>query len=494
MRADTQPEKKRTRNTASLILALVLCTCGYFSNAGSWNQSARLNPIYSFVEPGPEQYTFHFNRFMPKPEKNITTGDWSYYRGNYYSNKAPGTTWAGIPVYAALYTLQTSGGLDVDNPHVAFANIYLINLTVSVLPIACAALALYQLFINCQKTSRDAALLAVVFALSTLLLPYSTQLWGHTTAASCIALSLFRLANGTRSDSRWGGIYAGLAVCFDYLAVVPLLGIILWTLITQRKLFFSFISGGILPAILLGTYHWICFGSPFSMPTDFTNPQFLEKDRVFGLFGSSSAEILWQLSFGPMRGIFLTMPILLLSLFGIGVGLRKNSKDSLSWCCLLVVLGSFLLNSSFNGWHAGASVGARYQIVALPFWILPLTNLLPARRVLVGLFGLVSFVGMFATAAVGPIAPDVGQPPQPNPSPLFEWVLPNFFKGKLGQFIYPARLQGYHPDIRQFIEDSSWNVGNMLGLPDPYSLLPLFLIIVVLGVLLYRSTRTPEAR
>lgn len=473
---NSQPNSENRSSSLTYLFLLVLICTGYFCNAGSWNQNARLNTIYAFVEPGPDRFTFHFDRFMPNPQRNIFTGDWSYYDGHYYSNKAPGTAFLGIPVYAVLYTAQRAAGADIDNPYLEYANAYVINLFVSVLPLAWASVAFAQLLRSRGHSARSAALLALTLCLATLLFPYATQLWGHTTAAAFIVLSLSSLAATEPKRLFLAGCYAGLAVCCDYLAAIPVLAISLYAIAQHRVHALTFFLGAIPPALMLLSYHTICFGSPWALPTDYTNPAFIDADRNLGLFGAISPEALWQLSFGSMRGIFWTMPILLLAVPGFIIGAYRQRQDVLLYLSLAVCVVTLLLNSSFNGWHAGASVGARYQIVALPFWVL-LLSALRAPWQFIGLpLAAYSALAMLATAAVSPIAPDIGSPPQPHPNPLQEWVFANFFQGKLAQFLYPLRMQGYHPALREFIGDSSWNMGMWLGLPGLWSLVPLLLV------------------
>ena len=93
------------RRPAVAIFLVVTLACGWFYAQGSWNQNARYDMIYSFVEPGtPDFLTFRIDHFhiIWKGKKTFNTGDWAFHDGHYYSNKAPGASLLGIPVYAAL--------------------------------------------------------------------------------------------------------------------------------------------------------------------------------------------------------------------------------------------------------------------------------------------------------------------------------------------------------------------------------------------------------
>ena len=88
------------------LVLLVLFGLAYFFSSGSWNQNARLDAIYAFVESGPDQYGFRINRFLFDPMRGLNTGDWARVDSNYYANKAPGTILLGILVYAPLHWFE----------------------------------------------------------------------------------------------------------------------------------------------------------------------------------------------------------------------------------------------------------------------------------------------------------------------------------------------------------------------------------------------------
>ena len=332
-------QAEHIRKTSRILFLLVFLVAGYFSNAGSWNQNARLNSIFAFVEPGPDRFSFHFDRFMTRPELNLTTGDWSKFKSHYYSNKAPGTTLFGVIPYSFLYLIQSSQKIDIENPYVSYANRYVINLAVSVFPLACAVVALLKLVISLGHSIHKATIVCLCFAFGTIVFPYSTQLWGHTTAAALLIISLQRLYYRTTPSYFWSGLYAGLAVCTDYFAALAAIAICLISFTRRSRCGLWVIAGGLIPAILLATYHTICFGSPFSLPTDYTNPAFIDVGRKLGLFGSISINALWQLTFGQMRGLFFTMPLLLCSLLGLCFWARSGTSRDLLLASIVVIWG-----------------------------------------------------------------------------------------------------------------------------------------------------------
>ena len=120
--------------------------------------------------------------------------------------------------------------------------------------------------------------------------------------------------------------------------------------------------GVFLAALFLGWYHFHCFGSPWALPAQFQNPQFVEAGRSFDL---PSPMIALSLLFGPRRGLLFTQPwVFILFPFAF------RSPRVLSG----YVLGSFLLlllmNSSFGNWHGGNVAGPRYLSTVLPALVL----------------------------------------------------------------------------------------------------------------------------
>ena len=132
--------------------------------------------------------------------------------------------------------------------------------------------------------------------------------------------------------------------------------------------------------------------------------------------------------------------------------------------------------------HSGDPVAARYQIAAIPFWVLlitkiPWTNFW--RRVLVVLFVISSFT-MLSISAVSPVLLTRQE------NPLFTWVFPKFLTGSFPAYYLPIRLHSNLPNWEQIKPYSVWNLGNLFGLESGFSLLPLFLIALFF-ILMLRS-------
>jgi hypothetical protein len=456
---------RRRWPSSDVWLALVVFVgAAYFYGGVSWNQNARLDAIFTFVEPGPHRWTFRLDPFLPDPIGGINTGDWTRVGDHYYANKAPGTLLMGTLVYLPLYHVERAMGADLTQPSLHHVNAYVINLGVSVLPLALAIVCWARLFAR-QAGPVLGTSLALVTFFGTALFPYATQLWGHATAAAFVMFAVAALDARRISLS---GACMGMAVLSDFLVLPILAGLGIVVARRERRQLFRFIAGGIGPALVLVLYLWYCFGSPFHLPTDGTNPMFVDDQRALGLFGWPSGVALFQLTVGPYRGLFLQMPLLLAAAAGFLLWRRRTPSDPLLGVCLGSAIVTLLWVSTFNGWHGGATVAGRYLIVVLPLVALALRELPASRAGLAALVVLAvpSLLNMLAIAAVSPLVKE------DSLNPLFGEVLPGFFEGRLHPHVLPLRLQGLDQDVAAWGRMAAWNWGDFLGLRGLTRVLP----------------------
>jgi hypothetical protein len=485
------PSGPSERNLKLWACALAFFAAAYFSGGASSNQNARLNAIFAFAEPGtPDTGTFRIDRFMVSSKKSINTLDWAVHDGHYYANKAPGTLWLGAAIYTVLVQLELLLGISFDDPYVVLANVYWINLFVSVLPFVLATASMFELSRALGASPARAASVAIASGLGTLFFPYSTQLWGHTTAAAFIAMALAQVYRGTARGMVLAGACAGMAVCTDYLAIISALAIGVLVLIKAPWRTWQFALGALPLALALMTYHTLCFGGPLVTAAQMSNPAFLEQERALGMFGSLSGEALWSLTFGLTRGLFTQCPILLAAIAGFYFWIKRAPREPLPYVCLVTSLLYIVANASFNGWHGGATVGARYLICALPTLAIGL-HALPVtprvERVAYALFAL-SAVNMLAIAAVNPLAPDE------HKNPLYGYTYAMLLEGKVSPYPFKIKLLSLHPQWPAISEHAMWNAGELLGLQGLPSLLPLLLGVAAVTVLgLKRRRHIPSS-
>jgi hypothetical protein len=187
------------------------------------------------------------------------------------------------------------------------------------------------------------------------------------------------------------------------------------------------------------------------------------------MFAGPNPHALWQLTFSPFRGLFVQMPILCLALLGYVQWWRRAPRDPWLWGSALTGLAGLLAVASFNGWHGGATVCARYLLPFLPMFFLPIAQLRWTRwsSAAAVVLGGISISNMLAVAAVNPLCPDA------HPNPLYGYTYAKLWAGELTPYAFPIRLLNYDPEWPALRQWAMWNWGELLGLQGLSSLLPL---------------------
>ena len=529
---------RAARRHEAVLLLLFAISGAYFHGGGASNQNARFDAMVAAVEGD----GFRIDRFMRGPDGALreppptggNTADWSFSpangvihpqpgsgreAGHYYANKAPGTILIGTVVFAVVRGISSAFGTgSLDSTTIEF-QLYLVNFLVSVIPVALAGLALRRVALKLGASQRRATGLALLMVFATPFFPYQTQLWGHPTAAS---FAVFGVAAALRLDRRGAftcGFCVGMAVLCDYLAILWVILFGAWWAWKRPRLVAVWVLGGVLPAVAFVAYHQTCFGSPWALATDTTNEVFVDDDHAFGVLGVPQPDRVAALLVSRYRGLPLHVPLLLLTPVGLGFWWwRRRANREIVWL-IAAGIGIYLVsNAAFNGWHAGSSAVARYQILALPLWVLALAGV-PWQGVwrwITVLLATVSVANMFTLAVVGPLTPEwYGDSPQwwnpawtpsaelaqgitkgtedhPFARPdlfydsVYGWSWRELHLGRVGAAamrpFMPLGIGGvrfWHPT----------NAGLLLGLGGVSSLLPLLAFLLVGVIWLLRSAR-----
>jgi len=223
----------------------------------------------------------------------------------------------------------------------------------------------------------------------------------------------------------------------------------------------------------------------------------LDEGYTLGLFGPIHWIALFGLTISPFRGLFWYMPVLVLSLFALW-RVRESDHRWFWWLALANILLTLLINTTFNGWHGGIASGPRYQIIALPFYVL-LLALLPNRRedwIVLSALTALSFSNMFVLSAVSPMAvgPPYGSPLSLSYGTLWSALQVDFgiTPVSVGSVLSAGNIHAY-PDflMRDWSIELSdpafrrWAVFNLgervFGLRGTWSLLPALVLATVQG-------------
>jgi hypothetical protein len=440
------------------VFCLVFLGHAYFAGGLGWNQSARVAATLTFVEPGPNRFTLRIDDFTESDERNLKTGDWARGAdGHYYTNKAPGLSLLGIPAYAVLYGIERLMGLEPRAEPVTRFNTVVLNLLCSVAITAAASAVLYA-FLFASGLGHSAALLgALAYAFGTLVFPYDTSLWGHTTGASLLlaALCLAHWPGGARSPLLAGAL-GGLAVLVEYHALFGLaaVGCALLTPRTSWRQRFSFAAGAAGPLLGLALYQKLAFGGFLTTAVSQGNPIFRDPVRVFGVLDEIDPGAVFGLLLSSYRGLFLFCPVLLFACLGSWQRWREGRRMLVA-ACLGAFAASVAFVASFNAWAGGSASGPRYLIVAIPL----LAILAPGTRGLAGwarwLYYCTLTLSCFNMLAVTAVEVMVDENER---NPLFGLA-------------YRELLSGAYPH-----NGDTLNLGRLLGLAPPFDVL-LFLLV-----------------
>ena len=340
--------------------------------------------------------------------------------GHFHPNKPPGTSFLALPAYWLIFQVERLLGINPDNWWVLTVNVWL----TTVLSVGLMTAAGCVLFFRLAREMADgeelpAVMATLALAFGTTLFPFATLLFDHALTASLFIAALYFLrgcpgaaaashtarnpnAGGAEKLERdaagnasafestavkpWhfvaAGVCAGLAVLTNYVAVGAVSALGLYALLARSSITMPrawnwrgallFAAGGAPLAVVLGWYHTVNFGSPFALSNDFQNPVFKDPAGSLGMFAMPNPYVGALLLVSPYRGVFWLCPVLILGLAGLVVWLRERRWVAEARLCLAIFAWFFLVNMSFNGYHAGFSAGPRYLVPGMPFLALPL--------------------------------------------------------------------------------------------------------------------------
>jgi hypothetical protein len=301
------------------------------------------------------------------------TKDKAYYKGHYYSARAPGLAMYSLAYYEVLEAVhapavaRASKALRGEDEMIDF-----VGLWGTVLPAVALLLLIWR--VGDRFAPGYGAATAVMLGLGTMLLPFSTLLFSHVFSAAlgfgAFALLLRERAGPPRAALlALAGAIMGYAITSEYplafLAVV--LGLYLLSRADTRtpaKLAAragAYVAGGVVGIVPLLLYNHAAFGSWTHLA--YSNiPQ-----QQHGFFGISapSLGVLATLLFDS-RGLLTLCPLLAAGAFGTVLLYRQGNRAE-----ALTVLGVCVCYLGYNSGYylpfGGGSMGPRFLITIVPF-------------------------------------------------------------------------------------------------------------------------------
>ena len=384
------------------------------------------------------------------------TGDVAFYRGHFYPNKAPGTSFMGLPIYWLIFHLEKTVGANPDDWWTLTINAWLTSLFSVGIISALGVTVFFQLAYEFSNRSLRNSLVAVgILAFGTMFFPNATLFYEHNLIAVALLGSFYllyrvktadflnsqrnRLTKETVTRIFFAGLCAGWAAITNYIFVIIVVLLAVYLVVSvRRKMALVWFGVGLLgPFLLICAYNIACFDTAFTTNYLYQNPSFEAGPTHFlGVFNLPRWDVLLILLFSPYRGVFFSSPILIMSTFGLFRWIHDGRFRIEALLILAIFLFCLLWNASFNGWDGGVTAVPRYLGPTIPF--LTLAVLYSVARFFKTTCGLaaVSAAIMFLITAVD-IQPPAGtgkavvlDKPQWQYNPLFEYDLPIFFTQK----------------------------------------------------------------
>jgi hypothetical protein len=423
------------------------------------------------------------------------TVDYARIGDDYYSDKAPGVSFLGIPLYAALKpvlelravnsfteqlskseafqdTLRANGsGVSTEKVRFAIAQIVL-SFTVSAIPSALLCALLYVVAVIMTGSSAAAIATALAYGLLSPTMPYANTFMGHQLAAALLfaSFALIYLAPSRLGVGRLLllGLLLGYAVVTEYPAFLPAGAIFLFALfeLARRKqphsILFAALSGGVIAALWMG-YNTTVFGSPLELGYSHSELWTEQHQTGFMSLTTPSLRAIWGITFSPFRGLFPLSPWLLLAFPGYILWwkqLTERRERAALLTSVTCILSIFLFNSASSMWWGGFAVGPRYLLPMLPFLALGCAFSLATWGRAIWCRLLVSALFLWSFLAVwGQSLADQAFPADTSQNPWASHVLPAWREGNLAR-----------------------SAGTLLGLEGLGAFVPLLLIAAGIGL------------
>jgi hypothetical protein len=404
MLEDAHQRKRRRRGL--LAIGALAFACAFLIQASGWAQTS-----YFALVRGLSHGTTHIDAY------HWETRDESYYKGHYYSVKAPGVALLTMPLYKALdaagFESVSADASRTADRHGAGrwvqagfvvglygndkARTLRVRKTIAESTLTVWALGLFGALVPaivllllvrwCAERIEPGfgTAAALTLGTATLVFPFATLFFGHVLAAT-LAFAAFALLWKEREGPprlalvAASGLLAGFAVTTEYPlaiagAIIGLYALVRGDRVRRAAMYASGVALGVAPLL---AYNLSAFGSV----THFSYKDAvayqgnsghdligLNDEGFFGI-GVPDPHVALKLLFAS-KGLLTLSPVLALGVVGI-VLLYRRGRRAEALVLGAVPLAYLVYNSGYWLPFGGGSMGPRFLIPALPFLAVPL--------------------------------------------------------------------------------------------------------------------------
>lgn len=315
--------------------------------------------------------------------------DYALKDGKFYSDRLPGNAFLMMPFFAFGNLLELLHLNSLSN-HIPIQEV-----TVILLPNICGVLGVLFVFLFCMyfKCSyKISAFLALIYGICTLNVQESTHVFSHAPSMCFVLMAFYFLIIAPTIYHKHFYIFVFL---LSYSSIVELQNCLFFLpailyIVQSKKIDFSLVSKnikalGFSAVLFLGTililiaYNYIAFGE-ITLKSNKYNPEFPEEqsfltslsgdflpglDFLFTNFLNNEVWLNWELGGqNNIPGLFITSPILILSVFGFILFFKKFTKEAILFFFI------FLINVLIAAFHK--TVLTRHIFTITPFLFIPI--------------------------------------------------------------------------------------------------------------------------